>query len=292
MARPKELTWGEALAYTLKYDDRWRNGGGRETAILYSGYFTEMHGTSFKLKRVTKRLISEDCFELQNKGKKNGTINRYISAVSKVLRYTHEVGLWEGDLPMPFKRYKENQDATERHHYSHSQVKEMVRHCREDLDREDLADIILFAALTGIRQDKILKMQSDRIRFDDGLINVIKTKNGEWRTIPIHDELKPILVRRCTEGKSLFGKDWNNADQLRHQFRRVIHNFMGLPQDSGWTFHGLRHSFGTWMVAAGVPIREGMELMGHKSINTTLRYCKSTDQGRRSAIDSLGFSCA
>jgi integrase len=37
-------------------------------------------------------------------------------------------------------------------------------------------------------------------------------------------------------------------------------------------FHDLRHSFGTCMAAAGVPIRTLQEWMGHSNIQTTLIY--------------------
>jgi integrase len=37
-------------------------------------------------------------------------------------------------------------------------------------------------------------------------------------------------------------------------------------------FHDLRHSFGTAMAAAGVPIRTLMAMMGHENMQTTLIY--------------------
>jgi integrase len=43
----------------------------------------------------------------------------------------------------------------------------------------------------------------------------------------------------------------------------------GLPRHR---FHGLRHTFGTVMAAAGVPMRTLQEWMGHRDIKTTERY--------------------
>jgi integrase len=37
-------------------------------------------------------------------------------------------------------------------------------------------------------------------------------------------------------------------------------------------FHDLRHSFGTRMAAAGVPLRTLQEWLGHRDFKTTLRY--------------------
>ena len=41
---------------------------------------------------------------------------------------------------------------------------------------------------------------------------------------------------------------------------------------NGITFHSLRHTFGTRMAAAGVPLRTLQEWMGHKDHATTQRY--------------------
>ena len=54
-------------------------------------------------------------------------------------------------------------------------------------------------------------------------------------------------------------------------------------------FHCLRHSFATWAIEDGVPVRVLMDLMGHKKIETTLRYAKVTDKAREDAISSINF---
>jgi site-specific recombinase XerD len=42
--------------------------------------------------------------------------------------------------------------------------------------------------------------------------------------------------------------------------------------DEHHRFHDLRHTFGTAMAAAGVPMRTLQEWMGHRDIQTTQRY--------------------
>ena len=53
---------------------------------------------------------------------------------------------------------------------------------------------------------------------------------------------------------------------------------------SDFTFHDLRHTFGTRLADAGVDVVKIKELMGHASIVTTMRYIHATDQGKRGAI--------
>ena len=53
---------------------------------------------------------------------------------------------------------------------------------------------------------------------------------------------------------------------------------------TNFTFHDLRHTFGTRLADAGVDVVKIKELMGHASIVTTMRYIHATDQGKRGAI--------
>jgi integrase len=52
-------------------------------------------------------------------------------------------------------------------------------------------------------------------------------------------------------------------------------------------FHDLRHTFGTRLADAGVDVVKIKELMGHQSIETTMRYLHTTDKGKRAAITEL-----
>jgi integrase len=45
-------------------------------------------------------------------------------------------------------------------------------------------------------------------------------------------------------------------------------------------FHDLRHTFGTRMAAAGVPVRTLQEWMGHRDFATTLVYADHSPSAR------------
>lgn len=54
-----------------------------------------------------------------------------------------------------------------------------------------------------------------------------------------------------------------------------------------FTFHDLRHTFGTRLAEQNVDVVRIKELMGHKSIETTMRYMHATDCGKREAVATL-----
>ena len=56
-----------------------------------------------------------------------------------------------------------------------------------------LKPIIIFALNTGCRKDEILSLKWENVDLKHGFINLIKTKNGEGRQIPINDTLREML---------------------------------------------------------------------------------------------------
>ena len=297
----KKATWKECRDYTLRRHPAWVSGGGRKSAILYSGKFTAKpinHSESFDPTRITMRMMLDDCYELKAEGMKNASINRYISAVSKVLKFSQEMGLLSQDWTVPrFKRFKEAEDAQERNAYSAQDIKDMVTHARDNLMHDDLADIILFAALSGIRQGRILALKADDIDFENNMIRVTKPKNKNVpaRYCGLHHALKDMLVRRCNEGRdNLFGDDWTTtsneprADKVRDAFKKCK-RFINKDEPA-YTFHGLRHTYGTLMIQSGVNIKDVAHHMGHSSTQVTEKYLHAADKQLAAQVNSIDFA--
>jgi site-specific recombinase XerD len=49
-------------------------------------------------------------------------------------------------------------------------------------------------------------------------------------------------------------------------------------------WHSLRHTFGTELARSGTPIHVIKKLMGHRSIETTLRYMHHDENDQRTAL--------
>ena len=57
-------------------------------------------------------------------------------------------------------------------------------------------------------------------------------------------------------------------------------------EDFRW--HDLRHTAASWMVAKGIPLDVVQKILGHESIQTTMRYAHREDTARRAAVEALG----
>ena len=87
------------------------------------------------------------------------------------------------------------------------------------------------------------------------------------------------------------GRDRNHSIQptaLQKAFTNSLRN-AGITKHC--SFHSLRHCFGTHLLEAGVDVRTIQVLMGHRSIQTTMRYMQVTQKklvSTPSPLDLLG----
>jgi len=58
----------------------------------------------------------------------------------------------------------------------------------------------------------------------------------------------------------------------------------------GW--HALRHTFASHLVMRGAPIKAVQELLGHSTIEMTMRYSHLSPDARRDAVRMLGETAA
>src|ERR687896_451737 len=100
---------------------------------------------------------------------------------------------------------------------------------------------------------------------------------------------------RAVSSPRIAGKVWHaeyvfvNPD-TGTRYTDVKKSFSAACREAGitnFTFHDLRHTFGTRLADAGVDVVKIKELMGHASIVTTMRYIHATDRGKRRAITVL-----
>ena len=277
-------TWGQALDWVWKH--HWKRLSSARTNQINAGHLTAVCGRQLPLSRMARAAFwMELTTELRDDHPSwtDSTVNRVISAGTTVLRLCNKAGLTDVTVPT-FDRLREGEHRIT--WFTKEQVEQMAA-----IASDNLADAIVFAAYTGARQAELLKLHVEDIDWSTGTIWIggkpgRMTKGNEVRAIPIHQRLVSMLERRtqgAMPGCLVFGADWLNKDQLYNAFKRV-RDHCGITDDHVW--HSLRHSFGTWVGEVAHP-RQLMALMGHKQMETSLRYCKPTDSALKAAIAAL-----
>jgi integrase len=72
--------------------------------------------------------------------------------------------------------------------------------------------------------------------------------------------------------------------------RRMRAALKAAKLDTSHRFHDLRHTFGTRMAAAGVPLRTLQEWMGHRDLATTQIYADYAPSAREAEMVAAAFA--
>jgi len=149
--------------------------------------------------------------------------------------------------------------------------------------------LYLTAAMTGLRQGELLALRwrdvdwtAQRVRVRQnyvlGEFGTPKSRRSE-RSVPMADAVGGELDRFYKAGSepaddALVFADPHTGEPLRRGalMRRYRRALKAAKLDHTLRFHDLRHTFGTRMAAAGVPMRTLQEYMGHRDIATTQIY--------------------
>lgn len=152
-------------------------------------------------------------------------------------------------------------------------------------------NISLMSLHTGMRAGEIFALKGQDVRLDSGEVHVLHSrKHSESRTVymtpTVHSMLKELSIE---PGRPVFpSRNGARIREVSATFTRSV-NALGFNKGvddsrARVVFHTLRHTFGSWLAQAGVPLYDIGELMGHAGEETTRRYAHlCPNRQRRSA---------
>ena len=141
-----------------------------------------------------------------------------------------------------------------------------------------IKEVLIFAALTGMRQGEILSLRWGQVDLSRRTVTVqsnatFRTKHGKTRIVPLNNALVTMLSAKQPESADEFVFTHNNKPIYRNFLIRKLKRYVRmLGLDDRLHFHSLRHTFATWLVQDGVSLYEVQKLLGHSSIAVTQVY--------------------
>ena len=154
------------------------------------------------------------------------------------------------------------------------------------------------ALRTGMRFGELLGLQWDDIDFEGNLLTVCRNvvdgivgppKSNRFRTIPLAPSLRhelqssPRLADRVfVLASGVTPNRWSAIEALERGCARA-----GL-RPVGW--HVLRHTFASQLVGAGVNVAMIQSLMGHSTLEMTMRYTHVSVGHLQASVDKLDVS--
>lgn len=154
----------------------------------------------------------------------------------------------------------------------------------------DMRNLVIFARHTGLRRGEILNLQWTDIDWDNKRITVRERKNNTNMIIPIKKSAFNMLTNMHKTATSYYvfpGSDGERRKTTRTAFVAACRR----ANISDLRFHDLRHTFGSDLINSGADLRTVQQLMGHKSIVSTMRYVHPTEKHMRKVIEAAIEGC-
>jgi integrase len=152
--------------------------------------------------------------------------------------------------------------------------------------------VIETALLTGMRLSEILSLKWTQIDLPRRrlTIPVTNSKSKKERTIPIGGDLLGVLQAIERRGEYLFpnGGTGTHVKSIRKSFGAALEEAK-IPggREKGLLFHDLRHIAASQLVRV-IDVVTASRILGHSSVEMTMRYVHPTDADKRAAIEALG----
>lgn len=255
-------TLGDAFDRTLRL--RWKGKPAEKTHTINSNSIMKvLGGRDVLLTDIGATDIADGVLELEDMGNSGSTINKKVSCLHMMYTTAKDEG-WVDEVPKMLRREENEHRVRWMDEAEETKLLTLVEH----LGLMDLRDYIIVAIDTGFRRGELLNFKTKD--FANGLLHLHagSTKSGYARSVPATKRVTEVLTRRGNRSMPFQELD---PHSLRWQWEKV-RGLLGMNNDPQFVVHMMRHTCASRLVQRGVPLAVVQKWMGHKKIETTLRY--------------------
>lgn len=260
----------------------------------HHGHHTLAGFTQPRIREGLRQLAGEKVNRGDGKGKSKAldrtksasTVNRYLTSISSVLRWTVEEGWLPRNPAHGIQRRKEPAGIVR--WLDEDERKALLGACDKS-EWADLGLLVRLALSTGARQSELMNLRWEDLDLQNGLAHVGKTKNDEPRMLPLIASVRETLKKktRPIKGGLLFPSP--AKDSKPFEFRKHWDAAVKAANLKEFRFHDLRHSCASYMAMAGLSPLEIGDMLGHRTLVMVRRYSHlSTDHKKQLAERVLG----
>jgi integrase len=242
------------------------------------------------LHRITREHVEAFIALKINDGLAPKSVLNYLGILQAIFAFAERRGLVTGNVCKLVDKPQAAGGEARIRYLTPAELDELLAAAERAVGRIAATDRVLYltAALTGLRQGELMALRwrdvdwdARRIRVRESLVRgeftTPKSRRGQ-RSVPLATRVADELARHRDHG------GFTDADDLVFchprlggplERSRLFKRFKAVAVAAGFPalrFHDLRHTFGTRMAAAGVPLRTLQEWMGHRDFKTTLVY--------------------
>jgi len=254
--------------FDMTYKRYWANNRSSKSSEVNALKCVRTLGEHLHPSMVDETAIDNMIFSFEEEGIAPATINRRLSALSKMLTFAYERQYIQRKPKIDRKREPEHRVR----YITEEEEAELLAYYRF-IGNEDMRELVIVGIDTGLRLGELRRLNRQVFDAKARTVTVTKSKTGKVRTLPLTSRSYDIIKRRSDEAETptdALWLGWTN-DKIRHLWNHGKSHLklMGDPQ---FVPHVMRHTFCSRLVQRKVDIATVCALAGHSSITMTMRY--------------------
>ena len=235
------------------------------------------------LRRFNISILEAFQQELTAQGKGSGTVNRKMAMLKHLVHKCSDWGWVDDDTLRTVRKVKMLKEPAGRLRYL---APEEVQRLLSECTNPQLRAIVTISVNSGMRRGEILNLTWDNVDLRNGYLLVTQSKDGDRREVPINAAAHEVLagIVRRLDSRHVF------CDEKGRVFKGGRNAFERACKRAGiydFHFHDLRHTAASFMAMAGVDLMSIKQILGHKTIQMTLRYSHLSPGHLRIAVAAI-----
>ncbi len=264
------VTLSQAVAHTTEH--RWSRQRSVKDSVRNAGACVRYLGTTTAIVDITTKRVRTMVAEMLRDGVSNATINRRLAALSGVLKDAHR----DGDLPavpwLPTLKEGEGRTRVFTPEEEEAVVSRLPRHYQR---------LATFLVNTGARVSEALDLTWEDVKPDTVFFR--ETKNDRSRVVPLTVAASSTLTWARVPPTPF----WHCKQSTFNTHFAAARDALGLQPAKECVPHALRHTFASRLVARGVALDVVSRLLGHSTLQMTMRYAHCNMDTLEKAMGTL-----
>ena len=271
----KRITLDELMKYFLNYS--FLNKKSYEQDMYRSRVILQYFGHSRYIDTIKALDIEQFKGFLVSNICSKTTANRYLEILSKMFNMAID-NEWLSKNPIKKNTKFRIKNYTVRY-LTEEEEKRLFKYLTGDLK-----NIVIIALSTGLRKSNILNLKWENINLEFKTIEITENKSNKHLKIFMNNKLCNLFKSLPHVSEYVFINKYTKKPYVKLRSWKTALKKAGIEN---FRFHDLRHTVCTRLIKQGVPLPTVQQIMGHSSIQTTMRYNHIESLDMKNAMEIL-----